>query len=205
MRRQSRLIRDKVLADIENFQQSVSVEHFVTVARLMINDWPSCTGMDQFKDYFMKQWCSPKRQGWIDHYCDWVPVTNNSLEGTNNSIKEGGTFRQRMGIRQFLSLLIDGFLHDWSTLRDPSNVNFIPFAMIPTISLKEETAACQWTKSDKQIKKVVLSGETYYCVTASSTNQTKLSSKEVETHYTSLKNADWKTFREYLDEVKRIK
>jgi hypothetical protein len=97
--------RYKVLLDIVNFQQNVSIHNFVEIARLMISGWDdNIPGMQSFKTYFSKQWCRPHIMGWIDHYCDWVPITNNALESLNANIKKN-TFRKRMGIKQFLNVL----------------------------------------------------------------------------------------------------
>ena len=61
-----------------------------------------------------------KRNGWYDHYCDHCPCTNNSLESTNRYVKDDGTLRQRLGIKQFLSVLENGFVKRWSTDRKPT-------------------------------------------------------------------------------------
>ena len=69
----------------------------------MVSGWDDkIPGMQEFKTYFSKQWCRPNIMGWIDHYCDWVPITNNALESLNANIKKD-TFRKRMGIKQFLN------------------------------------------------------------------------------------------------------
>ena len=47
-------------------------------------------------------------------------MTNNGLEGTNHHVKgPDGTFRERLGILQFLKELEDGFIKRWATERNP--------------------------------------------------------------------------------------
>ena len=50
--------------------------------------------VEVFIKYFMKQWLSPKRIGWFDHYVDHVPITNNALEATNRYVKEKGNLKK---------------------------------------------------------------------------------------------------------------
>ena len=69
---------------------------------------------EDFIKYFNKMWLSPKRNGWYDHYCDFCPCTNNALESTNRYVKDEGTLRKRLGILQFLNVLENGFVKQWS-------------------------------------------------------------------------------------------
>jgi len=75
--------RESIKADIDAFQNNVETEYFETVARLMATKWKEkfVDQVDNFIKYFSKQWLSPKRMGWFDHYCLWTPVQNNALEG----------------------------------------------------------------------------------------------------------------------------
>jgi hypothetical protein len=104
--------RQSITLDIVNFQRNVTESMFIEAAKLMLNKWRLFNDPDVnyfIENNFMK-WLNPKRMGWFDHYCDWVPITNNALESTNRYIKQHGTFRQRMGITQFIALLETGFL-----------------------------------------------------------------------------------------------
>ena len=50
----------------------------------MLNKWKKEHGVQNvssFIEYFSKQWLSPKRMGWFDHFCDWTPIQNNGIEG----------------------------------------------------------------------------------------------------------------------------
>lgn len=170
----------------------------------MVNGWKESDGVKEFKAYFSKQWCSPNRRGWYDHYCDWVPITNNSLESTNKQVKVEGTLRHRFGLLQFLCLLLDGFLRNWSTMRNPSDVNYIEFSLIPTMTLKEETIDCQWTKLNIQVKPIVISGDAYYCV-ASTDSKKAITEKEILSNFEATCSADLNSFKDYLSNVNKIR
>ena len=50
-----------------------------------------------FIKYFSNQWLTTERMGWFDHYCFWIPVQNNGIEGTNAHVKgHNGTYRDRL-------------------------------------------------------------------------------------------------------------
>ena len=105
-----------------DFLQCLKTMNIVVVSRLMINKWKEEYGFNvsSFIDYFSKQWLNPKRMGWFDHYCEWTPVQNNGIEGTNTHVKgPDGTFRERLGVLQFLKELEEGFVHKWSLERNP--------------------------------------------------------------------------------------
>ena len=60
----------------------------------------------------------------ITHSClsayEIWPIQNNGIEGTNAHVKgPDGTFRERLGVLQFLKELEDGFIKRWSTERSP--------------------------------------------------------------------------------------
>ena len=167
--------------DIINFQHFVTAESFIQVARLMITTWknkfPSLE-TDEFIKYFNKQWLSPKRNGWYDHYCDHSPCQNNSLESTNRYVKEEGTLRQRIGVMQFLNILETGFVKRWSTdttvtvlvegqLVNEPNKNLKKFNNEPVFDLKDYTCAYQWGKLDKVITRIKQNNEKFYCAPSS--------------------------------------
>ena len=189
------------------FQHYATAESFTHVAQLMIIGWRTrysdTATVEMFIKYFMKQWLSPKRSGWYDHYCDFCPCTNNALESTNRYIKDNGTFRQRLGIKQFITVLEDGFVKRWSTDRDPivkitvdniiteqENVNQV-FKSEPSISIKDFTVAYQWDKLGKTFTKCCYNGNKYYC--ASSSDKTTLLTQEFCENY--FKTTSWSTFK----------
>ena len=68
-------MKKSILTDIKYFQRYVEEDFFVTVARLMLKKWLDNHGdiAVSFSKYFSRQWLSPKRMGWFDHYADWTP------------------------------------------------------------------------------------------------------------------------------------
>lgn len=86
--------RSQIMNDIIQFHHYVQTDSFKTVAKLMLTKWKqdykNNKQVESFINYFMKQWLSPKRFGWFDHYVDHVPITNNALESTNRYIKDQG-------------------------------------------------------------------------------------------------------------------
>jgi len=162
---------------------------------------------DAFIKYFSKEWLSPKRNGWYDHYCDHCPCQNNALESTNRYIKDEGTLRQRMSIYQFLNLLEFGFVRRWSLDRKPDvtvlvdgefqlqpNVNLKKFNTEPLIELKDQTTAYQWGKLDKVITRITFDQKKLYCVPSS--DRTKQVDEQYCLDFLQVKS--WSTFKDYL-------
>jgi hypothetical protein len=136
-----------VWLDIVNFQNYATPITFAHAARLMIIKWRNLKepGIELFVEYFTKTWRSPKRVGWIDHYADWIPVTNNSMESLNGRVKSKGicssclalcehrdlpfmfpgTLRARMSIQQLCHVMETGFIKKWSTDRNETVLNAI--------------------------------------------------------------------------------
>lgn len=104
-------IRNKIISDIVNFQHYVETETFTDVACLMVDNWREIyrdnEQVERFITYFIKQWLSPKRMGWYDHYIPHVPCQDNALESTNRYIKDN-SFRKRLSINEFLHSLENG-------------------------------------------------------------------------------------------------
>jgi hypothetical protein len=64
-------IRKAIKVDIDIFQNNVEKDSFLAVARLMVTKWKEQYGesvVNNFIKYFSKQWLSPKRMGWFDHF-----------------------------------------------------------------------------------------------------------------------------------------
>jgi hypothetical protein len=66
-----KVTRNQIVSDIVNFQHYVETETFTTVDSWK-DKYPENQQVDTFIKYFIKQWLSPKRMGWFDHY---VPPT----------------------------------------------------------------------------------------------------------------------------------
>ena len=88
--------------------------------------------------------------GWYEGLRLHTPSTNNALEATNKTIKDGGTFRERHVLSRFL-IICSNIIFNWSIERDTSLINAKVFAIEPTISLQLWTSSYRWTKSKKDI------------------------------------------------------
>jgi hypothetical protein len=69
-------------------------------------------------------------------YAVGFPSTNNALEVTNNVIKNETTFRERLSMGRFLVVVEDKIIRKWSTLRDPTKLNYRLFKQEIEISPK---------------------------------------------------------------------
>ena len=217
-------IRLKVKADIDIFQNYVETDSFLVVARLMVDKWIDLhekSTVQHFIKYFSKQWLSPKRMGWFDHYCFWTPVQNNALEGTNTHVKgPDGTYRERLGILQFLKELEEGFVKRWSTDRNPivkysdgreeANVNLKMFNHEPVWTLSDLTTACQWGKLGKQFKKYkdTVYNKVYYCTPGVDENNKELktlSTAECADWFERREMADWSSFDNFVKHSRKLR
>lgn len=91
----------------------------ILLARLLIIKWRENKYPNDFIEYFEKFWLKPNKIGWLDHYVDWAPCQNNALESVNRYVKDTGTYRERLGVVEFLHVLEFGFVKKWSTERNP--------------------------------------------------------------------------------------
>ena len=59
--------------------------------------------------------------GWFDHFCDLVPITDNSIESTNRYEKEEetGIYIPRPKTVDFIKIIQNNFIYYWSTDRNP--------------------------------------------------------------------------------------
>ena len=209
-------IRKAIKVDIDIFQNNVETDSFLVVARLMVTKWKEQYGesvVNNFIKYFSKQWLSPKRMGWFDHFCAWTPVTDNALEGTNYHVKgPDGTYRDRLGVLQFCKELEDGFIKRWSTDRNPMvnypdgreepNLNLKVFHLEPLHKLPDLTTACQWGKLGKQFKKYKdVYNNVYYCTPGYDESNKELkimSTAACEEWFERREFADWPTFDDFI-------
>ena len=176
--------------------------------------------VNNFIKYFSKQWLSPKRMGWFDHFCSWTPVTDNALEGTNYHVKgPDGTYRDRLGVLQFCKELEDGFIKRWSTDRNPMvqypdgreepNLNLKVFHLEPLHTLADLTAACQWGKIGKQFKKYKdVYDNVYYCTPGCDENNKELktlSTTDCEEWFEKREFADWSSFDDFVVHSRKMR
>ncbi len=217
-------IQYEIYNDITNFQHNVCEEEFISVAKLILTHWREYSDtnnqIESFINYFMKQWLNPKRMGWFDHYCDHVPVNNNSIEATNRYIKESdtGKYRERVSVLEFIKIIEDDFVKSWSTERSPTviemddfgnehikqNVNQKLFHQEPLITLNDYTVSYQWNKLEKTIKSYKHQDGLYYCA-PSSDKDTHLTSAICDNYFRHKKEKKWDTYDDYLVQIRKIR
>ena len=198
--------RQAILDDIRLFQKHTEYDNWIPIARLLINKWKEANYSNDFIEYFQATYLKPHKIGWIDHYCDWAPCQTNSIESTNRYIKDKGTFRDRLSVVDFLKVLENGFVRNWSIDRSSTlkrtingeqiveqNKKFIPFMVEPSIKLKELTISYQWNDQNKTFKKY----NGLICVPAG--KRTTLTTNECMEYFKERKAGVWKSFKEAVD------
>lgn len=87
---------------------------------------------------------------WFEGIAPGFPSTNNGLEAINQSIKRQNTFRQRLELSRFLTIVERDILKNWSCDRDMAQKAHTAIAEEPPRSLALWTAAYQWASSKAQ-------------------------------------------------------
>lgn len=147
-------------------------------------------------------------------------MTDNALEGTNNHVKgPDGTFRERLGILQFLKELEDGFIKRWATERNPivtypdgkeeANLNLKVFHLEPLHTLPDLTTACQWGKLGKTFKKYTDEYNiVYYCTPGCDENNKELkslSSADCAAWFEKRDFADWPDYDSFIKHARKMR
>jgi hypothetical protein len=147
-------------------------------------------------------------------------VQNNGIEGTNTHVKgPDGTFRERLGVLQFLKELEEGFVKRWSLERNPivkfpdgreeTNLNLKKFYHEPLFELSDLTTACQWGKLGKSFRKFKDTYETlYYCTPGIDENGKEIKNLTIgdcEDFFEKREFSDWSSFDEFIKHSRRIR
>ena len=170
--------------------------------------------IDTFLKYFKTQWCTEDNCGWFVGVSVGDPHQNNGLEGTNKWVKEEGTFRARLGVQQFCSVMEHpqkGIISIWSKDRNdsvdengkPANINAKSFQTLPNVSLKDQTHAFQWNHRNKKAQRVRIEGRTFFFLPAG--QNPSLSKKDCQDYMTSMKDLAYETFEELVAAANSIR
>jgi hypothetical protein len=91
--------------------------------------------------------------GWYEGHSksNKIPSQNNALEASNRVIKDESTFRERLSFNEFIHLVMQELLPDWSTGRNPDSNNNKAWADEVEIDLPTWTRAYQWLQLKKDI------------------------------------------------------
>ncbi|RNA07209.1 hypothetical protein BpHYR1_051293, partial [Brachionus plicatilis] len=140
-----------ILTDIHTLQGGTSEKHFKVAVELLARKWRSLNNLkiNEFFEYFLSQWFGEYTIGWDERYAESYPSINNALESTNNEIKEGGTFRDRVALREFKEI-IENIINNWSRDRDPTYLTTIQFNLKPNVLLPDWTSGFVWCRLNKR-------------------------------------------------------
>ena len=160
--------RIKIKDDLVKLQATASSDSFLQAFNLLKDKW--CNTNDQnikdFFSYFCNQWLHKYTTGWYESYAEGSPSSNNALESINNTVKDEGTLRERLSLRDFL-VCIEKIVTDWSKDRDPQHKTAKIFNLVPKISLNDWTKAYQYQLKGNRTIKFNFNGVEYYCVGSS--------------------------------------
>ena len=81
----------------------------------------------------------------------------------------------------------------WSLARNPSNINYEPFAVLPTITLADETAAWKWLQQRMRVVRKTLNDRVLHFVGA---GQAQITKQDVDAYLTRRGNETWDTLKE---------
>lgn len=165
-------IKSKAREDLLFLQTSVSMNIFQIARKLLLEKWKKIKPVSNcFIDFFRTRG-TEATQNWFEgyHLLRTVSSQNNGIEGTNKHIKDKATLRKRLPISQFVELVKNKIVKDWSTDRNPlvqfdqliENINCKKFHTEPNIELPDLTAAYHLSIKEHQFVKYPSTSNTYY-------------------------------------------
>jgi hypothetical protein len=190
-------LEKEIISDIELLQVCESKELFHNSVKLFLKKWATCEQTKPFLDYFRSEWLE-KHPGWFEGMADFIPSTNNALESTNRTIKDTGTFRNRLTLSKFLTFATK-IVQNWSFERDESNINVKIFASQPDISLQLWTSSYQWAKENKEVTGSDHEGKKIYFVPANGKK------KVYETEIRKFKSNKYSSFNQFKNHFNQWK
>jgi len=137
---------------------------------------------------------------WYEETAPAHPSSNNGLESINGTSKREHTLRERLPGGQFLRK-VDGLLRAWSSDRDPSSSNCKRFAVTPSISLAEWTAAFHWAvRKVKMLQRTSSGGCRLYYAAAS--GRPEITTAQLCAYQKS--KGQWSTFDDFKTQEYRV-
>ncbi|OAF70833.1 hypothetical protein A3Q56_01442 [Intoshia linei] len=141
--------RIELRRDINFLQISSSIDIYNVAKNLFLTKWNQYT---KFCQYFIKQWIC---KSWYESAVLNIPSTNNSLEATNDVIKRPMTFRERIPLNQFFSVIYKDILSIWSLDRK----QYLQYSSNSRLETKEWTNAYSWAKENQLVRKKTLTND----------------------------------------------
>ena len=152
--------------------------------------------MNSFIDYLNSEWFT-QHPGWYLGIRHLTPTNNNSLEATNDVVKNEDTLRKSLLMNQML-VVSKSIVEKWSKARDPLKETAVRYSNYPTIELKDWTNAYQWSKTNK--KNVIKNGNFLY--TLSTTLSRDITKADIKESLELEAKLNYKDFKEYKDSFK---
>ena len=142
----------KAREDLLKLQTASSPIVFKLMRQLLLSKWNSNKKVLNCFTSFFRVWGKEATQNWYEGYhpAKTVPSQNNALESTNKVIKDDGTLRKRLPCGQFVELMKNKIVKNFSKERNPKqiyngefveNVNCKHFYHEPQIELSDWTHA----------------------------------------------------------------
>lgn len=183
--------RSLIINDIKEMRKISIAEEFKIVTSLFLQKWSEKES--DFCAYFEKEWLGV-HSNWHYGVADYVPSHNNGQEGFNGIIKKTKTFRERLPLSQFFTMVKElvedvsnEFENDKRTIEET-----------PIISVELWREAAIWIKDAKFIMfKETATSYIFYV----SSRKTSLSNVQFDSEYTSnIKNKTIVSFDQYFSE-----
>ncbi|RMZ99696.1 hypothetical protein BpHYR1_008019 [Brachionus plicatilis] len=132
------------------------------------------------------------------------PSTNNGLESTNRTIKDEGTFRDRLPLHDFIKVIVP-FVKDWSSDRIPELETTKKFLKKPNVETRTWNYSYNWLKVNKRIIKYNHNGSLYFMCTSELLDYDANKSRCKDFW---LKSNGWQNFNEFIfwaNEIRCVK
>ena len=190
--------QEAIVIDIDHLQNCLNKKIFDVATNLFIEKWSKTEGTDEFLTYFQNEWVR-KHPGWYKGCIPGSGCTNNSLEATNGVIKDQYTYRERLAIADFFTMVFR-LITDWSTERDttPGNQPTL-IALTVDIQLKDYTAGYNWNKSAKPIKLERVDSEHFFVKSTKSTLNA-VNQNDVIDYQNNINGAEFETFQDFVEQ-----
>lgn len=157
---------------------------FNVASKLFVKKWEKVS-KDLVK-YFESEWLIQHRN-WFEGYRQKTPSTNNALESKNKGVKDEYTFRERLDLGQFRTVLY-AMVEQWS-VEYSSGINIMNFGA-PDIELEQWTDGYNFAKSSSKISTKRNDHQIIYSI--------QCESSAIDD---SMNTATWKNFKEYSEKA----
>lgn len=190
------IIRGELLHDILALSFAESPAQATILRTLFFSKWDihDSVAVKGVVNHFRREWCTERHGNWTHgHIANYVNCTN-GLESTNNVIKNEVTKRQLMPVINFL-LKIQIWVGEQSSRRDPTDINYIEFALQHSFTTLDWKLAHVWRSDPKKQIRYVADRQTY--VTLSKESVGDLTHNRAVAIINMFNESTWNTYDEF--------